>query len=74
MKTEVLRDLTREELDIKHRDILEELFNLKLRKRVQEVANPLILRTLRRDLARITTILREDELGLRKVAHMEESS
>ncbi len=74
MKTEVLRDLTREELDIKHRDVLEELFNLKLRKRVQEVANPLILRTLRRDLARITTILREDELGFRKVAHTEESS
>ncbi len=70
----MLRDLTRDELEQKHHDILEELFNLKLRKRVQEVANPLILRSLRRNLARITTILREDELGFRKVAHTEEAS
>ena len=72
MKTEVLRDLTREELEQKHHDLLEELFNLKLRKRVQEVVNPLRIRTLRRELARVTTILREDETGLRPVAHPEE--
>jgi large subunit ribosomal protein L29 len=72
MKTEVLRDLTREELEQKHHDLLEELFNLKLRKRVQEVVNPLRIRSLRRDLARVTTILREDETGLRPVAHPEE--
>ena len=74
MKTDVLRDLTRDELLQKHHDTLEELFNLQLRKRVQEVANPLIVRSLRRDLARISTILREDELGLRMVAHSEEAS
>ena len=70
----VLRDLTRDELQQKHHDLLEELFNLKLRKRVQEISNPLIMRTLRRDLARISTILREDELGIRKVAHTEDKS
>jgi large subunit ribosomal protein L29 len=72
MKTEILRDLTREELEQKHHDLLEELFNMKLRKRVQEVVNPLRIRTLRRELARVTTILREDETGLRSVAHPEE--
>ena len=74
MKSDVLRDLTRDELLQKHHDLLEELFNLKLRKRVQEVSNPLIMRTLRRRLARISTILREDELGIRTVAHTEEKS
>ena len=74
MKTDVLRDLTREELMQKHHDLVEELFNLRLRKRVQEVNNPLMIRTLRRDLARIETVLREDELGTRTVARPGESA
>jgi len=68
MKTDVMRDLTREELMQKHHDMVEELFHLRLRKRVQEVNNPLQLRTLRRELARIETVLREDETDLRPVA------
>ena len=72
MKTDVLRDLTRDELLQKHHHLLEELFNLRLRKRVQEVVNPLKLRTLRRELAQIATILREDELRIRPVAHSED--
>jgi large subunit ribosomal protein L29 len=74
MKTDVLRDLTREELLQKHHDLVEELFNLRLRKRVQEINNPLQLRTLRRDLARIETVLREEELGRAKLARTKESS
>lgn len=74
MKTDVLRDLTREELLQKHHDMVEELFNLRLRKRVQEVNNPLQLRTLRRELARIETVLREDETNLRPVARPGEST
>jgi large subunit ribosomal protein L29 len=71
MKTDLLRELTRDELMQKHHDLLEEYFNLRLRKRVQEITNPLKLRTLRRELAQISTILREDELSVRTVAHSE---
>jgi large subunit ribosomal protein L29 len=74
MKIELLRDLTRPELLQKHHDLVEELFNLRLRKRVSEINNPLQLRTLRRELARIETVLREDDLGLRKVASLKERS
>jgi len=74
MKMDVLRDLTREELEQKHHDLLEEYFNLRLRKRVQEVTNPLKMRVLRRELAQIATVLREDELNLRPVAHPEVKS
>jgi large subunit ribosomal protein L29 len=70
---ELLRDLSRQELLQKHHDLIEELFNLRLRKRVQEINNPLQLRTLRRELARIETVLREDELALRPVARPKES-
>jgi len=73
MKTDMLRDLTREELLQKHDELVEELFNLRLRKRVQEINNPLQLQTMRRELARIETVLREDELEIRSVARPEES-
>ncbi len=65
MKTERLRELTREELLQKRRDIDQELFNLRLRRSLQPADNPLLLRTLRREFARIVTILHEDETGIR---------
>ena len=74
MKSDLLRDLTRDELLQKQHELIEELFNLRLRKRVQEINNPLQLRGLRRQLARIDTVLREDELGIRTVARPEEPS
>lgn len=74
MKVELLRDLTRPELLQKHHDLVEELFHLRLRKRVQEINNPLQLRSLRRELARIETVLREDDLGIRPVAKAREST
>ncbi|MGD8979362.1 MAG: 50S ribosomal protein L29 [candidate division WOR-3 bacterium] len=67
MKVFELREKTHEEL----RDMLDglhkDLFNLRLRRGAQELPNPLRLRSLRREIARIETILREDELGIKKL-------
>jgi large subunit ribosomal protein L29 len=63
MKAEKYRELTREELQRIARDLREELFNLRFRVSTQKLDNPLRLRHARRDLARVLTILREDELG-----------
>jgi large subunit ribosomal protein L29 len=67
MKVFELREKTREEL----RDMLDglhkDLFNLRLRRGAQELPNPLRLRSLRREIARIETILREDALGIKKL-------
>ncbi len=60
MKIESLRDLTKDELLQKHHDMKEELFNLNMRKALKELDNPLKLRTIRRDIARIETLLTED--------------
>ena len=65
MKTERLRELTRAELVQKRRDIEQELFNLRIRQSLQPPDNPLIFRILRRQLARVLTILREDEKNIR---------
>lgn len=62
MKTEKLREMTVEELQRALEDMREELFNLRLRRRTGQLSNPLVLRTLRRRIARGMTILREREL------------
>ncbi len=67
MKPEKYREMTREELERIARDLREELFNLRFRVSTQKLDNPLKLRELRRDLARVLTILREDELGIHKL-------
>jgi len=68
MKIEQIRDMTKDEILQKKAEIEEEVFNLRLQKSTKQLDNPLKLRTLRRDLSRINTALREDELGLRKLA------
>ena len=65
MKIERLRELTREELEQKRQDVRQELFNLRVRRSLQPPDNPLLFRTLRRELARIKTVLHEDESGIR---------
>lgn len=68
MKTATLRDLTRDELLQKKREIEEERFNLEMRRTLKPLDNPLLLRLLRRDLARIATLLHEDTKGIRSIA------
>ena len=67
MKVFELREKTRDELVDLLNGYHKEIFNLKLRRGAQEIPNPLRLRTLRRDIARIMTILREDERGTKKL-------
>ncbi len=62
MKTEKLREMTDEELQNSLHDMRDELFNLRLRRRTGQLSNPLVIRTLRRRIARANTILREREL------------
>ncbi|MCX6826979.1 MAG: 50S ribosomal protein L29 [candidate division Zixibacteria bacterium] len=67
MKTIALRDMTKDELIQKKNEITEELFNLNMRRTLKELDNPLKLRTLRRDIAKIETLLSEDKLGIRRI-------
>ena len=67
MRMEGLRDLTRDELLQKREELMQELFNLKVRRGFSELDNPLKLRVIRRDIARIETILTEDRRGIRKI-------
>jgi len=59
-----LRGLTDEELVMRVREHKEELFNLRFQMATGQLENNRRLRTVRHDIARIYTIMRERELGL----------
>ena len=54
-----IRESSSEELSKKFRDNRQEILNLRLRNSSGQVANPIRIRTLRRENARIKTILAE---------------
>ena len=60
-----LRELTEEELTDKLREAKEELFNLRFQSATGQLESHGRLRAVRRDIARIYTVLREYELGIR---------
>jgi large subunit ribosomal protein L29 len=59
LRSDELRQLKAEELDQKLAELVDERFRLRFRRATEPLANPLRLRTIRRDIARIRTIMRE---------------
>ncbi|CRK50524.1 50S ribosomal protein L29 [Rhodococcus sp. RD6.2] len=59
-----LRELTEEELVTKLRESKEELFNLRFQMATGQLDNNRRLRTVRHEIARVYTVMRERELGL----------
>ncbi len=59
-----LRELNDEELVLRLRESKEELFNLRFQMATGQMDNNRRLRTVRHDIARIYTVMRERELGL----------
>jgi large subunit ribosomal protein L29 len=55
MKYSELSDLTRDELRQKEADLQDELFKLRLRQATTQLENPMRIRQIRRDIARIKT-------------------
>ncbi len=63
MTAEEIRELTDEEIRDKVSEVREELFRLRFRSATQQLENPMLIRALRRDVARMNTILREREMS-----------
>ncbi|MFL6125797.1 50S ribosomal protein L29 [Actinophytocola sp.] len=63
-QTSELRELNDEELVLRLREAKEELFNLRFQMATGQMDNNRRLRTVRHDIARIYTVMRERELGL----------
>jgi large subunit ribosomal protein L29 len=63
MKAAELRDLADEELRGKLRELQEELFNLRFQLATGQIENVGRIRTVRRDIARMHTVLRQRQLA-----------
>jgi large subunit ribosomal protein L29 len=74
MKASKVRELTGEELTKKAQDIREELFRLRFQHVTGQLENPIRLRHLRRDLARIITIGREKAAAERDLTKLKEKA
>jgi len=60
----MIHDLTDAELLTKLADLRQELFNLRFQHATGQVKNPLILNTLKKDIARVMTVMKEREMKL----------
>ena len=59
MKISEIKELTMPELQKKNRDLGEELLQLRVRKQTGQIEKPHLLKSIRRDRARILTVLRD---------------
>ena len=63
MKAAELREKTREELNDELKKLKEELFNLRFQLAVNQLENPMRISAVKKDIARVMTILRELEMS-----------
>ncbi|HEY7286076.1 MAG TPA: 50S ribosomal protein L29, partial [Vicinamibacterales bacterium] len=59
MKAGELRDLGVDELGAKERELIDQLFRMRIQKSMGQLDSPDKVRTVRRDLARVKTVLRQ---------------
>ena len=61
MKIKEISDLTPEELQVRKRELKEEIFHLRVQQQSGQLEKPSQLRTLRREIARLETVLTQKQ-------------
>ncbi len=62
MKATELREMTDVELNKQLKDLKAELFNLRFQHAINQLDNPIRIEAVKKDIARVKTIIRENEL------------
>lgn len=62
MKASEIRELSVDELELKIKELKEELFQLRFQHAINQLDNPMRLKAVKKDIARIKTVLRQREL------------
>ena len=62
MKASEVRDLTTAELESKLKDLKAELINLRFQLAINQLDNPMRISAVKKDIARVKTVLRENEI------------
>lgn len=66
MKAKQFHEMSTDELKVKLKDLKQELFNLRFQHATGQLSNPLMLNVCKKDIARVMTILRQRELGIKR--------
>ena len=66
MKAKEIRQMSEKELNTQLTELKAELFNLRFQLATGQLDNPLRIKTVRKDIARVKTIVKERELGIGK--------
>ena len=61
VKAASIRDMSVDEITTRVAELREEIFNLRFRNSMKQLDNPLKIRSGRREMARLLTVLREKE-------------
>ena len=64
MKINEIRHLSSQEIVDKIQDLKEELFNLRFQNAMNQLDNPMRIAAVKKDIAKLKTVLKEQELGL----------
>ena len=62
MTAKDLRELSVNELELKLKELKEELFNLRFQLAINQLENPMRIQAVKKDIARVSTVLRQLEL------------
>lgn len=71
MKTKDIRELTKAELETKLKDLKQEFFNLRFQLATGQLNNPSSIKHVKKDIARVKTVLREMEIKAQQVAEVQ---
>ncbi len=66
MKVKEIRDMSADEQTQKLKSLKEELFNLRFQHATGQLENPMRIREVKKSIAQVKTIQRENELSIRK--------
>ena len=69
-----VRKLSVQEIEHRLLESKEELWRLRFRATTEQLESPLLIRRVRRDIARMTTILNEHRKGIRTLAERDEGT
>ncbi len=66
MKTNELREKNMTELTQELQELKSELFKLRFQHATNQLDNPIKLKNVKKDIARVRTVMREMELGIKR--------
>ncbi len=63
MKISEIKTLSANDLNTKLKDLKSELFNLRFQLAINQLENPMRIRAVKKDIARVQTVIREKEIS-----------